>query len=174
MFEINEREMGISPLARIRKIDWAARDANNRRLGHSGEKFVAELERRHPVKIGRKDLAARVEIVAATQGDGAGYDVLSFSDSGGAKYIEVKTTEGGKQRPFLITANEPLCSFGLPVDTAVPFLAGGPTSQARVSIATLSVSSISRLDQNMFLAPGLDAGYFVWLAADSVNVSFNY
>jgi hypothetical protein len=36
------------------------------------------------------------------------------------------------------------------------------------------VSSISRLDQNMFLAPGLDAGYFVWLAADSVNVSFNF
>ena len=37
-----------------------------------------------------------------------------------------------------------------------------------------SVSSISRLDQNMFLAPGLDAGYFVWLAADSINVSFNF
>ena len=48
--------------------------------------------------------------------------------------------------------------------TGVPFLAGGPTSQAGVSLATLSVSSISRLDQNMFLASGLDAGYFVWLA----------
>ena len=64
--------------------------------------------------------------------------------------------------------------FGLPVDNFVPFLAGGPTSQGRVTLATLSVSSISRLDQNMFLAPGLDAGYFVWLAADSINVSFNF
>ncbi len=64
--------------------------------------------------------------------------------------------------------------FGLPVGLPVPFLAGGPISQARVSLATLSVSSISRLDQNMFLAPGLDAGYFVWLAADSVSVSFNF
>ena len=64
--------------------------------------------------------------------------------------------------------------FGLPVGLPVPFLAGGPISQARVSLATLSVSSISRLDQNMFLAPGLDAGYFVWLAADSINVSFTF
>jgi uncharacterized protein (TIGR03437 family) len=64
--------------------------------------------------------------------------------------------------------------YGLPVDTGVPFLAGGPTSNAGAIYASLSVSSISRLDQNMFLAPGLDAGYFAWLNADSVYVSFNF
>ena len=50
--------------------------------------------------------------------------------------------------------------FGLPVDTVVPFLAGGPISQGRVTLATLSVSSISRLDQNMFLAPGTGCRLF--------------
>jgi hypothetical protein len=63
--------------------------------------------------------------------------------------------------------------FGLPVGTGAPFLAGGPSTDARSIVASLSVSSISRLDQNTFLAPGLDAGFFVWLNANTINVSYN-
>ncbi len=61
---------------------------------------------------------------------------------------------------------------GMPVDTGVTFLPGGPISHAGVTLASLSVSSISRLDQNMFLAPGLDAGYFVWLAGRQRQCEF--
>jgi len=68
----------------------------------------------------------------------------------------------------------PFILFGLPVDSLLPFLAGGPSSNAQSTIASLSVSSISRLDQNMFSAPGLDAGYLVWMNANTINVSFNY
>jgi hypothetical protein len=63
---------------------------------------------------------------------------------------------------------------GLPLIGAQPFLAGGPISQGVATIASLSVSSISRLGQNMFSAPGLDAGYLVWLNADSTNVNFTF
>jgi hypothetical protein len=92
------------------KIDWAARDAANRILGESGEAFVADFERRHLKSIGRSDLVVQVEIVSKTQGDGLGYDVLSFTDEGRRKYIEVKTTNGGKLRSFQITSNELYCS----------------------------------------------------------------
>jgi hypothetical protein len=75
------------------KIDWAGRDEANRRLGASGEKFVAELERCHLSAIGKTELADRVEIIAQTKGDGAGYDVHSFFEDGKDKFIEVKTWE---------------------------------------------------------------------------------
>src|SRR5262249_2990553 len=88
------------------RIDWAGLDDANRKLGSSGEKFVEELERRHLIAIGRPDLADRVENIAETKGDGAGYDVLSFTDDGEPKPIEVKTTNGGKHRPFPLSANE--------------------------------------------------------------------
>ncbi|MBK8250120.1 MAG: DUF3883 domain-containing protein [Gemmatimonadetes bacterium] len=51
-------------------------------------------------------LADRVEHVADTRGDGLGYDVLSFEESGKERLIEVKTTKFGIHTPFLITRNE--------------------------------------------------------------------
>jgi hypothetical protein len=62
----------------------------------------------------------------------------------------------------------------LPISTGAPFLAGGPFGNPEVTIATLSVSSISKFDQNMFLAPGVDAGYFVWMDANSADVTFGF
>ena len=38
--------------------------------------------------------------------DLAGYDILSFNDDGSERYIEVKTTKGGKRTEFYLTANE--------------------------------------------------------------------
>ena len=40
-------------------------------------------------------LAARVDRVSETRGDGLGYDVLSFETSGRERLIEVKTTNYG-------------------------------------------------------------------------------
>lgn len=81
-------------------------DAANRHLGRAGEQWVCEIERRELEAAGRRDLAARVAWVAQTQGDGLGYDVLSFDAQGNEKWIEVKTTKSGRSAPFLITPNE--------------------------------------------------------------------
>lgn len=92
------------------KTDWALADAQNRKLGEQGEKFVFDLEVRHLNDLGRHDLAAQVEWTARNKGDGFGYDIGSFDDTGKQKFIEVKTTRGPKSMPFLLTANEFDCA----------------------------------------------------------------
>jgi len=92
---------------RPRKYDYAAKDEANRKLGHFGERFVVDLERWRLDRAGRPDLARRVEHVSDTQGDGLGYDVLSFDAVDGEPvYIEVKTTNCGPLFPFRLSANE--------------------------------------------------------------------
>ena len=44
--------------------------------------------------------------MAATQGDGLGFDVLSFEDDGRERLIEVKTTAFGELTPFYVSRNE--------------------------------------------------------------------
>jgi hypothetical protein len=96
------------------RIDFAERDAANRRLAQLGEEFVLFLERHRLRASGRDDLAGWVEWVAKTMGDGLGYDVLSFDDvDDSEKQIEVKTTGLGKFFPFYVTANEVRCSEAL-------------------------------------------------------------
>ena len=90
----------------VRKFDPGARDARNRILGHRGEALVVELERRRLSAADRPDLARKVRWVAEEDGDGAGYDVLSFNEAGAERLLEVKTTLGTRTTPFLITRNE--------------------------------------------------------------------
>jgi hypothetical protein len=93
------------------RIDFAGRDAANRRLGQLGEEFVVWSERRRLLVAGRDDLAQKVEWVTQTAGDGLGFDVLSFDDADDSeKLVEVKTTGLGKFFPFYVTANEVRCS----------------------------------------------------------------
>lgn len=88
------------------KRDYIYRDAKNRALGLAGECQVTALERDRLARMGRDDLASRVEHVAVTQGDGLGYDVLSFEESGLERFIEVKTTLHSIATPFFATQNE--------------------------------------------------------------------
>jgi hypothetical protein len=100
---------------RGKKIDFAHQDALNRRLGQLGENFTVEIERRRLQFFGRDDLAARVECVAETIGDGVGFDVLSFDENDETElFIEVKTTGLGKHFPFYVSANEVRCSEDCP------------------------------------------------------------
>ncbi len=93
------------------RLDFAARDAANRRLGQFGEQWVVEIERRRLLSLGREDLACRVEWVAQSIGDGLGFDVLSFDETDNSeRLIEVKTTGLGKYFPFYVTRNELRCS----------------------------------------------------------------
>ncbi|MXW50924.1 MAG: DUF3883 domain-containing protein [Gammaproteobacteria bacterium] len=95
-----------------RHVNYSQREAENRALGESGEKFVLEFEKFHLRRAGREDLAEDVEWSSKEQGDGLGYDVRSFpiGDDGVAReeemFIEVKTTNSGKYQPFYISQNE--------------------------------------------------------------------
>ena len=86
--------------------DYFAREAPNRSLGRAGELFVLELESRRLHAEGKKALSERIEHVAASQGDGLGYDVLSFESNGRERLIEVKTTAFGELTPFYVSRNE--------------------------------------------------------------------
>lgn len=90
----------------VRKFDPTERDFKNRALGKAGEALIVDLERRRLVAAERQDLARKVRWVAQEDGDGAGYDVLSFNLAGRARLIEVKTTCGTQRTPFFLTGNE--------------------------------------------------------------------
>ncbi|MDK9696507.1 MAG: DUF3883 domain-containing protein [Siculibacillus sp.] len=89
-----------------RRFDVAERDARNRVLGHAGEEFVFDHERGTLRGHGRGDLARGVRWVSRDEGDGAGYDIASFTPDGRPRLIEVKTTNGWERTPFHITRNE--------------------------------------------------------------------
>lgn len=90
----------------VRKFDPAARDARNRELGRLGEERILVSERTRLTNAGRNDLARKIKWISEEEGDGAGYDILSFSESGDERLLEVKTTTGHQYTPFYLTENE--------------------------------------------------------------------
>ncbi len=54
----------------------------------------------------RDDLARLVRHASVEDGDGLGYDVISFHPDGRTRLLEVKTTRYSPQQPFLVTRNE--------------------------------------------------------------------
>jgi len=106
--EINEKPAAYErkPLKR----DYLAREAQNRELGLAGEHFVVSYEQHRLKQDGHDKLAEKVEHVAETQGDGAGFDVLSFEADGRERWIEVKTTAFAIESAFFISPNELACS----------------------------------------------------------------
>jgi hypothetical protein len=90
----------------VRKFDPAVRDFRNRKLGHEGEEMVFHHERQRLLNLDRADLARKIRWISQEDGDGAGYDILSFDDKGGEQLLEVKTTVGSEVTPFYITRNE--------------------------------------------------------------------
>jgi hypothetical protein len=86
--------------------EYAANDVRNRALGLAGELLVLAYEQASLRQHQRLDLAAKVRHVASIEGDGAGYDILSYTPDGIVKYIEVKTSIGGWDSAFYITSNE--------------------------------------------------------------------
>ena len=112
--EIPERFPAIAKPERqylARKTNYVQREALNRHLGESGERFVVEFEKHRLTQAGREDLAREVEWSSKERGDGLGYDVRSFALEGRQardeeRFIEVKTTRSGKYQSFLMSENE--------------------------------------------------------------------
>jgi hypothetical protein len=100
----------------VRKFDPVDRDQRNRLLGRAGEAFVVEVEKRRLNMAERPDLAERIRWIADEEGDGAGYDILSFNPDGGERLIEVKTTNGSARTPFFISRNESALAVERPSD----------------------------------------------------------
>jgi hypothetical protein len=88
------------------KRNYLKTEAENRSLGVAGEEFVLQYEHARLWRAGKRRLAEQVEHVAKTQGDGLGYDILSFEASGQERLIEVKTTRFGEFTPFFASRNE--------------------------------------------------------------------
>ena len=99
-----------------RKFDVAARAERNRALGRAGEERVLAHERAILTGADRADLARRVRWVSDEDGDGAGYDIESYSPEGQPRLIEVKTTNGWERTPFHITRNELTVAGNRPTD----------------------------------------------------------
>jgi hypothetical protein len=81
-------------------------EERNNSLGRAGEEFIMRFEQARLREAGRESLADRIEHIALTEGDGAGFDIRSFERDGTDKFIEVKTTSYGKQTPFFVSRNE--------------------------------------------------------------------
>lgn len=90
----------------VRKYDAAKRDTGNRELGEAGEQYVYLAERKKLLHEGKDKLARKVMWVSKEDGDGAGYDILSFTLEGEKRLLEVKTTIGSIRAGFWITQNE--------------------------------------------------------------------
>jgi len=88
------------------KVNYLEKEQSNRALGVFGEELVIEYERWNLIKLGKENLADKIEWISKEVGDGAGFDILSRNLNGTDKYIEVKTTRLGKETPFFFSSNE--------------------------------------------------------------------
>ncbi len=90
-----------------RKIEnWDELTKKHRLTGAEGEGIVLALQKEYFESIDRKDLAEKVRHVSKEEGDGLGYDILSFFDDGKEKYIEVKSTKTSIENPYYLSRNE--------------------------------------------------------------------
>jgi hypothetical protein len=73
-------------------------------IGRAGEAFVLEQERTKLRAAGRSDLARRIDWISQSR-PYVGFDITSFSNGGGAEFIEVKSSSG-LLTSFFLTENE--------------------------------------------------------------------
>jgi len=128
--------------------NYLEREARNRSLGSAGEEFVLNFERARLLIAGREALAGRIEHTSRVRGDGEGFDILSFEESGKERLIEVKTTKYGRETPFFVSSNELAVSdsradqyhlyrlFGFRVAPRLFTLAGALGSTCRLSASS--------------------------------------
>ncbi|MGY1408137.1 DUF3883 domain-containing protein [Luteimonas sp. A611] len=131
--------------------DYLAREARNRSLGNAGELFVMKLESQRLYAAGHKTLAKRIEHVSETQGDGLGFDVLSFETDGRKRLIEVKTTAFGELTPFFVSRNE-LARSNADAEHYQLYRVFDFRKRPRVFNLAGAIESHCRLDATTFLA----------------------
>lgn len=137
-----------APQRRSFSVNYLEREARNRSLGAAGELFVLNFERARLTSLGREPLAAKIEHTSRSQGDGAGFDILSYEETGAERLIEVKTTKYGRETPFYVSRNEVAVSeshaphyhlyrlFGFRVEPRLFTLAGALSATCHLSASS--------------------------------------
>lgn len=104
-----EPPTGITAFAERKKLsggvdfpDYDAEVKQKKNIGTSGEELVMQYEIKRLTRVGRADLASNIQKMP----DWKGYDLLSFEADGKERYIEVKTTTGSIDRPFIMSWHE--------------------------------------------------------------------
>jgi len=83
-------------------VNFASIQKKRTHVGKIGEEIVIKYE----MKNLPKSLKDKVTHASVEEGDGLGYDILSYDENGKDKYIEVKTTTGDWFKPFYATQHE--------------------------------------------------------------------
>ncbi len=132
-------------------INYLEREARNRSLGRMGEDFALAFEKARLVAAGCIRLARQIEHVSVTQGDGLGFDILSFEPGGEDRLIEVKTTGFGKETPFFVSRNE--LSVSESKDVAYhPYGVFTYRRNPRLFMLNGALSSVCRLSPTQYVA----------------------
>ncbi len=88
------------------KPDYEKQNRRNKELGEIGEKIVEDFEKARLIKLGKPNLAKKINRVS-TKSDSIGYDILSYNEDGTERYIEVKATRSKVGNAnFFLTINE--------------------------------------------------------------------
>ncbi|WP_374666861.1 DUF3883 domain-containing protein [Ramlibacter sp.] len=103
--EVKAREPAAAAFRPVKR-DYLEREARNSSLGNAGELFILQFEQWRLSEAGLGQLADKVRHVSQEDGDGAGYDILSFDYRGDERFLEVKTTAFGELTPFYVSATE--------------------------------------------------------------------
>lgn len=96
----------IAPNFKGARINFIQNEIENKLTGDLGELWVVQYEKEFLTKNGKANLAKKVKHVSKDEGDGLGYDILSYTLDGKEKYIEVKTTKASFDKTFYVTNNE--------------------------------------------------------------------
>ena len=94
-------------------IDFENEQRRKKELGLAGERFVLRCETERLQKLFPNDKSKR-PIHTSLEGDGAGYDILSYDENGDKVFIEVKTTSGAYSEPIHLTRSEYKRSIACP------------------------------------------------------------
>lgn len=94
------------PLESGIRTNYAAKQKRQAKVGLLGELAVLKLEQERLARLGSKKMPKHISV---EEGDGTGYDILSYDDNGEEIYIEVKTTTKGGEEPFYLSLGELLC-----------------------------------------------------------------
>lgn len=106
--ELDEFELNVINKPIVLKgshVDYIQEAKHMKEIGDAGEEFVYQFERAQ-IKKYKLGPDKQVRRVAKLDGDGLGYDILSYDDKGNEIYIEVKTTTGPANSSIFVSANE--------------------------------------------------------------------
>jgi hypothetical protein len=99
MFELSNK------VTKLPKLDYSKLNKLRNDIGYYGELFVIRKEKNRLSENGKPDESSSV-VHVSLHSDVEGYDIISFTEDGQSKYIEVKTTTGNQHEPFYLSANE--------------------------------------------------------------------